>query len=257
MDVTLIVTVALTFVIAIIFSMFGQGGGSVYSPVLILLGYAVVISTSTSLVLNLLTSVSAGYIFYRKKMIDFKTAVLFIPGICIGSLIGGAAGNFVNSDLLLWIFVIFLIAVGARMVYTHWEVEKPEGACPSGFSKQMYAFITIFGFGVGILSGLLGVGGGILIVPFMVYLCKYPTKTAAGSSHLIISFSALFGIIGHSAFGSLDTTLILVTGIAVLIGGNLGARLSMRFKGSQLKVGLGLIYFALAAQLILKLLGLY
>jgi hypothetical protein len=89
----------------------------------------------------------------------------------------------------------------------------------------------------------------------MVYVCKYPTKYAAGSSHLIISFSALFGIIGHSAYGSLDLTLILVTGIAVLIGGNLGARISMRFKSGMLKAGLGLIMWALAVQLILKLVG--
>jgi len=108
---------------------------------------------------------------------------------------------------------------------------------------------------VGILSGLLGVGGGILIVPFMVYVCKYPTKYAAGSSHLIISFSALFGIIGHSAFGSLDLSLIVVTGVAVFIGGNLGARISMKFKSGMMKAGLGLIMLALAAQLLLKLLG--
>jgi uncharacterized protein len=242
-------------IISIIFSMFGQGGGSVYSPTLILLGYAVLISTSTSLVLNLITSISAGYIFYRNKLIDFKTSLIFVPGICIGSLIGGAAANFVNTDILLWLFVIFLIAVGARMVYTHWEKKKPEGECPTGFSTTMYAVITIFGFGVGILSGLLGVGGGILIVPFMIYLCKYPAKFAAGSSHLIISFSALFGIVGHSAFGSLDVTLIIATGIAVLIGGNLGARISMKVQAGGLKVGLGLIYWALAAQLILKLTG--
>lgn len=249
------IAVIMVFLISIIFSMFGQGGGSVYSPTLILLGYVVVISTSTSLVLNLLTSVSAGYIFYRKKMIDLRTSLIFIPGICIGSLIGGAAGNFVNTDVLLWVFVIFLIAAGARMVYTYWEQQKPEGKCPTGFSVRMYTVIALFSFAVGILSGLLGVGGGILIVPFMVYFCKYPTKWAAGSSHLIISFSALFGIIGHSAYGSLDMTLILATGIAVLIGGNLGARFSMRFKGSQLKVGLGLIYWVLAAQLIIKLIG--
>jgi hypothetical protein len=108
---------------------------------------------------------------------------------------------------------------------------------------------------VGIISGMLGVGGGILIVPFMVYVCKYPTKFAAGSSHLIISFSALFGIIGHSAYGHLDVSLILATGVAVLIGGNLGARISMKFKSGMLKAGLGLIMWVLAIQLILKLTG--
>ncbi len=255
MDIVLLAAVIFVFLIAFIFSMFGQGGGSVYTPTLFLLGYAVLISASTSLVLNLITSTSAGYIFYRNKMIDFKTSLIFVPGICIGSLMGGVLGNFVDPTILLWIFVIFLISMGARMIYTYWEREKPEGECPTGFSTKMYAVITAFGFAVGILSGLLGVGGGILIVPFMVYICKYPTKYAAGSSHLIISFSALFGIIGHSAFGNLDLSLIIVTGIAVFIGGNLGARISMKFKSHVMKAGLGLIMLALAAQILLKLLG--
>jgi hypothetical protein len=255
MEMILLVAVILVFLVAFVFSMFGQGGGSVYTPTLFLLGYAVLISASTSLVLNLITSMSAGYIFYRNKMIDFKTSMIFVPGICLGSLLGGAMGNFVNTTVLLWLFVIFLIVVGARMIYTYWERGKPEGECPTGFSTSMYAVITSFGFAVGILSGLLGVGGGILIVPFMVYVCKYPTKYAAGSSHLIISFSALFGIIGHSAFGSLDLSLIVVTGVAVFIGGNLGARISMKFKSGIMKAGLGLIMLALAAQLLLKLLG--
>ena len=64
----LLLAVFFSFLIAFVFSMFGQGGGSVYSPLLILLGYSVLISTSTSLVLNLITSLSAGYIFYRNKI---------------------------------------------------------------------------------------------------------------------------------------------------------------------------------------------
>lgn len=229
--------------------------GGRYTPTLFLLGYAVLISASTSLVLNLITSVSAGYVFYRNKMIDFKTSMIFVPGIGIGAFMGGAMANFVDTTFLLWLFVIFLVGVGVRMLYTYWEKGKPEGECPTGFTPAMYVLIMVFGFAVGILSGLLGVGGGILIVPFMVYVCKYPTKYAAGSSHLIISFSALFGIIGHSAYGSLDLPLILVTGIAVLIGGNLGARISMKFKSNVMKAGLGLIMLALAVQLIIKLLG--
>ena len=255
MDIILLAVIISVFLIALIFSMFGQGGGSAYSPTLILLGYVVLISVSTSLVLNLITSVSAGYIFYRNKMIDFKTSLIFVPGICIGSLMGGVMGNFVNTTVLLWLFVFFLIAVGTRMVYTYWEKGKPEVECPTGFSKSMYALILSFSFAVGVLSGLLGVGGGILIVPFMVYICKYPAKFAAGSSHLIISFSALFGIIGHSAFGSLDLSLILAAGVAVLIGGNLGARISMKVKSGMMKAGLGLIMWALAIQLLLRLLG--
>jgi hypothetical protein len=251
---TLVLTIACAFAIAFVFSMFGQGGGSVYSPLLLLFGYGVLLATSTSLVLNLITSVSAGYVFYRNKMIDFKTSFLFVPGICAGAFIGGAMSQSFNTTVILWLFVVFLIGVGARMVYTYWERKKGEEKPPQKLSVAMYALITVFGFAVGYISGLLGVGGGILIVPFMTYVCKYPTKMAAGSSHLIISFSALAGIIGHAAVHSLDLPLILATGIAVLIAGNLGARTSMRFKSSAIRAGLGLLMWGLAAMLLVRLL---
>jgi len=254
-SITLLYAVIFAFLIAFVFSMFGQGGGSVYSPLLLLLGYPVLLSTSTSLVLNLITSVSAGYIFYRNKMIDFKASFTFVPGICVGAFIGGALAKFVNTTILLWLFVVFLVGLGARMVYTYWEKKKVEEKPPERLSVAIYALIAVFGFAVGLISGLLGVGGGIFIVPFMVYVCKYPTKFAAGSSHLIISFSALAGIIGHAASHRLDIPLILITGVAVLIGGNLGARFSMRFKSKMLRAGLGLLMWALAAQLLVKLLG--
>ncbi len=252
-DTTLLVAVIFAFVIAFVFSMFGQGGGSVYSPMLILLGYATLLSTSTSLVLNLITSLSAGYIFYRNKMIDYKASFLFVPGIIIGAFTGGYLSKYVDSTVLLWLFVVFLIGLGARMLYTYWEKGSDAQHPPADLSVNMYVLIVCFSLAVGIISGLLGVGGGILIVPFMVYVCKYPTKFAAGSSHLIISFSALAGILGHASSHELDVQLMAVTGLAVLIGGNLGARYSMRFKSKVIKAGLGLLMWILAIQILLKL----
>ena len=253
-NITLLFAVSCVFVIAFIFSMFGQGGGSVYSPILLLLGYSTLTATSTSLVLNLITSLSAGYIFYRKKMIDLKTSFIFAPGICVGAFLGGALSKYFNTAFLLWLFVFFLFVLGARMIYAYWERPKDAKEPPQCFSSAMYALIAVFGFVVGFISGLLGVGGGILIVPFMVYVCKYPTKFAAGSSHLIISFSALAGIIGHASVHHFNLPLIAITGAVVLVGGNLGARVSMKFKSEMIRSGLGLLMWALAVMLLVKLL---
>jgi hypothetical protein len=227
----------------------------VYSPLLITLGYAILLSTSTSLVLNLITSLSAGYIFYRKKMIDYKTSLIFAPGISIGAFAGGALSKSFDTTVLLWLFVAFLVGVGARMIYSYWEKGKVEENKPLQLSTGKIVLIAVFGAAVGFLAGLLGVGGGIFVVPFMVYVLKSPTKIAAGSSHLIISFSALAGIIGHATSHHFDLPLILVTGIAVLIGGNLGARISMKINTKMIKAGLGLIMWAFAVQILLKLLG--
>ena len=252
---TLIYAVIFAFAIAFIFSMFGQGGGSVYSPLLLTLGFAILLSTSTSLVLNLITSLSAGYIFYKKKMIDYKTSLIFAPGISLGAFAGGALSKSFNTTVLMWLFVAFLVGVGARMIYSYWEKGKVEEYQPLQLSTGKIVLIAVFGAAVGFLAGLLGVGGGIFVVPFMVYILKSPTKIAAGSSHLIISFSALAGILGHATSHKFDLPLILVTGIAVLIGGNLGARVSMKINTKMIKAGLGLIMWAFAIQILVKLLG--
>jgi uncharacterized membrane protein YfcA len=250
----LLMAVVFSFLLAFIFSMFGQGGGSVYSPLLILLGYAVLISTSTSLVLNLITSMSAGYIFYKNKMIDMKASFMFVPGIVVGAFAGGFYAKYVNTNILLWMFVLFLIILGVRMILTYWQEGNDTDDVPMPHPTfAMYMLIVIFSFAVGIISGLLGVGGGVLIVPFMTDILKYPTKSAAGSSHLIISFSALAGILGHASNQRLDYLLIIIVGLAVLVGGNLGARFSLRVKPKMIKAGLGLIMWALAAQILIKL----
>ena len=255
MDITLLAAIISVFLISLVFSMFGQGGGSLYTPAFFLLGYATLISISTSLVLNLVTALSAALIYYRNKMVDLKLSLAFIPGICIGALIGGASTKYVDSNLLMWAFVVFLIGAGGRMVYTYWEKKKENESCPLKLTNRLFALITVFSFGVGIMSGLLGVGGGIVIVPFLIFLCKHPTKGAAGTAAFVVIFSSIFGVIGHSAVGHLDTGLILATVVAVFVGAQIGARSMVKAKSEMIKVGFGLIMWLFAVQLVLKLLG--
>ncbi|HII39793.1 MAG TPA: sulfite exporter TauE/SafE family protein [Thermoplasmata archaeon] len=255
MDLSLGIAVAAVFFISAVFSMFGQGGGSLYTPTLVLLGYATLISVSTSLVLNLVTAFFATLVYYRQNLVDVRLAVAFIPGIVAGSFLGGAMGNFVDPGLLLWLFVAFLLGAGARMVYTYWERTPGEELVPGHPSQSMYLIIVGFSFGVGILSGLLGVGGGILIVPFLIFFYKVPTKVSAGTAGFVVIFSSLFGVLGHSAYGHLDVTLILATLVAVAVGATLGARFMVRTKAGWVKIGFGLIMWAFAFQLIAKLVG--
>jgi|GEM_PF-1109936 Predicted permeases len=217
MDSTLLVAIAAVFVVSIIFSMFGQGGGSVYTPILFLLGYATLTAISTSLVLNLITALSASIVYYRSNLVDIRFALWFVPGICIGAFLGGMAAAYIDPVLLMWLFVIFLIGAGGRMIYTYWEKSAPEGACPVHYSTGMYALIVAFSFFVGIVSGLLGIGGGIIIVPFLIFLCRYPTKNSAGVVSFIVIFSSLFGVFGHLTSGGFDIPLIIGCAVAVVI----------------------------------------
>ncbi len=139
------------------------------------------------------------------------------------------------------------------MIYTYWEKSAPEGSCPVTFSREMYILIIIFSFAVGILSGLLGVGGGIIIVPFLIFLCRYPTKNSAGTVSFVVIFSSLFGVFGHLASGGFDIPLIVGTAVAVIIGATIGARSMVRISSGYIKAGFGVILWVFAIQLILKL----
>lgn len=255
MDVVVLVATISIFVISLVFSMFGQGGGSLYTPVLFLLGYATSTSASTSLVLNLLTALTTTVVYYRGGLVDIRRASLFVPGTVTGSLIGGVLSESVNPNLLMWLFVAFLVGAGARMLYTYWEARRDEAEGPAPFSRGIIGVIVALSFAVGILSGLLGVGGGIVIVPFLIFACKYPMRRSAGAAAFIVVFSSLFGVIGHSAAGHLDASLIATTAGAVLIGAVLGALLTTRTKSRTIKAGFGLIMLLFAAQLIVKLIG--
>jgi len=253
MDSTLLVAIAAVFVVSIIFSMFGQGGGSVYTPILFLLGYATLTAISTSLVLNLITALSASIVYYRSNLVDIRFALWFVPGICIGAFLGGMAAAYIDPVLLMWLFVIFLIGAGGRMIYTYWEKSAPEGACPVHYSTGMYALIVAFSFFVGIVSGLLGIGGGIIIVPFLIFLCRYPTKNSAGVVSFIVIFSSLFGVFGHLTSGGFDIPLIIGCAVAVVIGATIGARSMVRIQSGYIKAGFGVILLLFAVQLVLKL----
>ncbi|MFA6362680.1 sulfite exporter TauE/SafE family protein [Methanoregula sp.] len=257
MDSTLLIAIAAVFIVSIIFSMFGQGGGSLYTPILFLLGYATLTSISTSLVLNLITALAASIVYYRSNLIDIRFALWFVPGICLGAFLGGVAAAYINPVLLMWLFVIFLIGAGGRMIYTYWEKSVPEGACPVHYSTGMYALIVAFSFFVGIISGLLGVGGGILIVPFLIFLCRYPTKNSAGVVSFIVIFSSLFGVFGHLTSGGFDIPLIIGCAVAVVIGATIGARSMVKISSGYIKAGFGVILLVFAIQLIFKLVHIF
>jgi uncharacterized membrane protein YfcA len=97
------------------------------------------------------------------------------------------------------------------------------------------------------------VGGGFLIVPFLIFLCRYPTKNSAGVVSFIVIFSSLFGVFGHLTSGGFDPLLILGTAIAVVIGATIGARSMVKISGGYIKAGFGVILLVFAVQLIIRL----
>jgi uncharacterized membrane protein YfcA len=104
-------------------SMFGKGGGSLFTPVLVMLGMAVGPAIATALFLNLVTAVTATIVFQRNKLVDYRFCLIFLPGTIVGSFLGAILSSMAPKNLLLGIFSAFLYAVGLIMVFS--AKEKP------------------------------------------------------------------------------------------------------------------------------------
>ena len=251
----LVIAVVVVLLVSTVFSMFGLGGAVIYTPILFLLGYAALVAISTSLVINLFAVVSATAIYHKQGLVDMRLAAWFIPGVCIGALLGGTVTEWVEPELLMWLMTAFLVATGLRMVTSRDGGRHDRDACDLKLTRRLMVAIVALSLAVGLLSGLIGIGGGIVIAPFLIFLCDQPLKGTAGTTAFIVIFSSLFGVIGHSAVGNLDPWLILPLAAAALVGSQIGARRMVRTGAGAVMLGFGAIMWVFAATLVLKLLG--
>ncbi len=109
------------------------------------------------------------------------------------------------------------------------------------------------GLGIGAIAGLLGIGGGFLIVPFLIWM-GYPTKTAAATSAFTVVFSSVTGFLGHLAVGHFDWVLMVPAAAAVILGSQVGARfMHDRMQPRRLRQMFGVLLLFVAAKLVLGL----
>lgn len=248
----LIIAFVTILVISGVFSMFGKGGGSLYTPVLVMLGMAVQPAISTALFLNLVTALTATIVFQRNKLVDYRFCLVFLPGTIAGSFLGAVLSSMAPKNILLGIFSAFLYVVGLIMVFS--SKEKP-GQQVKKMTARMIILVTVFSFGVGVLSSLIGVGGGLIIFPFLVLYMKYGAQMAAGANSLIVTVSSFVGTIGHFALGHLDMRFLAAMTVACIIGSAVGSHVTVKASPGFVKVAFACIMWFFATQIALKLAG--
>jgi len=248
----LIIAFVTILVISGVFSMFGKGGGSLYTPVLVMLGMAVQPAISTALFLNLVTSLTATLVFQRNKLVDYRFCLVFLPGTIAGSFLGAVLSSRAPKELLLGIFSVFLYVVGLLMVFS--AKEKP-GQEVRKMTAGMIVLVTVFSFGVGVLSSLIGVGGGLIIFPFLVLYMKYGAQMAAGANSLIVTVSSFVGTIGHFALGRVDYRFLAAMTVACILGSAVGSHVTVKASPGFVKVAFACIMWFFATQIALKLAG--
>jgi hypothetical protein len=239
--------VAAIFLISLLLTMVGLGGGLIFSPLFVILGFAKSDAASASLFLNLIAAASAAYTYARKKMVDFSLSIPLI----VSSSLAAPLGSFLNVRIdlkpFLMIMSVVLAIAGVRMLMS--PTTEVENAKLS--STQKVAGGIVIGACIGLMGGLLGIGGGVFVVPLLIYVLKTPTKIAAASSTFIVCFSSLTGFLGYASMAEINWAFILPAAVASFAGGQAGARImSSRLKGKSIRVIFSAILFVLCAKLL-------
>ncbi|AEH25552.1 sulfite exporter TauE/SafE family protein [Pyrococcus yayanosii] len=242
---------AVGIVIGTLAALFGLGGGFLIVPTLNLLGVEIHKAVGTSSAAIVFTSLSSAYAYHRQGRIHYKAGLLLASTAIVGAYIGAWLTSLISAEMLKIIFGLTLILVAVR-IYRKKPVEPTEVRLED--VKVDYRLVPIGGFFAGIASGLLGVGGGIINVPFLTWL-GLPIHYAVATSSFAIVFTSTSGAIKHYLLGNVEVQWLPLLVPGLILGAQLGARLAKRLKAVQLKNAFAVVMALLALRMVLKGLG--
>ena len=230
---------------AFVASMFGQGGGILYTPLLVWNGVDFNTAASTSLFLILVTSLSATIIFRKAGKVDWGMALVMEVPTTLGAFLGGYLSHFLTEQVLSLLLSILLGITAWFMLRP--PKEKTPGQKDASASRWIWRRTTDgesyqldlrilppVMLTVGVLTSMVGIGGGVIKVPLMVLLFGIPIPIAIGSSAFMVGLTASAGLLGHISGGIFDWRTALILAIPVFIGGQIGSRISTRIDARRL-----------------------
>ncbi len=250
------------FLIAVVFSALGVGGGVMYTPAQLFFGIEFHTAATTSLFLIIIMSISATIVFRKASAVDWPLAIVLESSTTTGAFLGGLFSGYFSAKFLIYLFSV-VIAIAAFFMVKHFKIENGCGDNPGGFFRwrrgvglETYcvnlAVALPIAFIAGVISGLIGVSGGILKVPMLVLLCNVPMNIAVGSSAFMVGLTATGGFLGHLAAGHFDWRVGLALAPAIFLGAQIGARTSVRVDKEKIKLFFGYMLAALAVFLVVR-----
>ncbi len=238
--------------IGISLGLVGSGGSILTVPVLVyLMGVNPMLATTSSLFIVGSTSLFGGMRAYTRKLVDFKAVTEFgIPSIfsifitrhyilpALPSHIFTIGNVSVSKEMLLMVIFAILMLASSYTMITSRQVD-PVAATPAHERHQKALPLVFLGLFVGVVTGLLGAGGGFLIIPSLVLFLKLPMKKAVGTSLFIIAINSLLGFLFSLKQFEYNWTLMLSFTALAVLGLFIGSRLSDKIPGESLKKGFG------------------
>ena len=259
MNVNIFLIVFIGMVVGALSGLFGVGGGFLMTPLLIFLGIPPVVAVGSEAPHVLASSVSGVIAHWRKKNVDFKMGFFLLSGGVIGSTLGVNLFKLLKTygqiDIVIqFLFIIFLGFIGISMAFESAKTTIKNYRTTSAIRTKLHQHSWIhglpfklrfhrsklyisaippilIGFFVGVLSAMMGVGGGFIMIPAMVYILGMSTNVVVGTS----LFQIIFVTANSTFFQSyLNQTVDIVLSAHMILGGVIGAQIGVRV-GSQLK----------------------
>ncbi|WP_375269405.1 sulfite exporter TauE/SafE family protein [Phenylobacterium sp.] len=274
--------VLLGAVVGFISGLFGIGGGFLMTPILLWMGIPPVVAVASEANHVAASSASSVISYSRRRAVDFRMGGVLAAGGAVGALVGVEIFRWLRllgqADLVVSLsYLIFLGAIGGLMLVESLGavLRHRRGQAPAKkrdrrpvwlyglplkvrFPRsRLYISVippVILGVFVGVLSAIMGVGGGFILVPAMVYILRMPASVVVGTSLFqIIITTSLASILQAGRNQSVDIVLATLLLIGGVLGAQLGARASSRFRAEELRAVLGLIVLIMGLQMGLEL----
>ncbi|WP_372570818.1 sulfite exporter TauE/SafE family protein [Ruegeria jejuensis] len=269
--------------VGVLSGMFGVGGGFLMTPLLFFIGIPPAVAVATEANQIVASSFSGVLAHFRRRTVDFKMGGVLLVGGLTGAALGVVVFNYLKSlgqvDLLVKLcYVVFLGVVGGLMFIESLNAirksRKANGAPPPKRRQRGWVhalplkmrfrtsglYISaipplIVGVFVGILSAIMGVGGGFIMVPAMIYILGMPTKVVVGTSLFQIIFVTAFTTMLHATTNfTVDVVLAVLLLVGGVIGAQIGTQIGTKLKAEQLRVLLAMMVLAVCGKLALDLL---
>ena len=252
-----------SILIGVALGLIGGGGSILTLPVLVYL-FAIepVVATAYSLFIVGLTSAVGSANYFKKGLVNIKTAIVFgIPSIISVFLTRAllvpaipdiifSSGNFTfTKDLFLMLFFALIMIFAS---YSMIKKDKIKLVIEPEIQKFNYPIILIEGAIVGVVTGLVGAGGGFLIIPALVILSKLPMKEAIGTSLAIIAAKSLIGFFGESSENAINWQFLFTISAFAIVGIFIGTALSKKIDGNKLKPAFGWFVLVMGIYIITK-----
>lgn len=281
-SINVLIPVGLGLAVGLLSGLFGVGGGFLMTPLLIMFGIPATVAAATDSNQIVAASTSGTYAHWRVGNVDFKMGWHLLVGGFVGGLVGVQGIKYLhamgNADFVIQMtYVLMLGGVGTYMFIESIQsmrkkvVEQPVDAKDSAFTRFLKSLplqteykksgVThsmllpiVFGGFVGILAAVMGVGGGFLMVPVMVYILRMPMHVVVGTSLFQILFNCIeVTFLQAYTNHSVDFILAVLLLLGSTVGAQVGAVFGRKLKGEQLKVILASIVLMVTVKIVFDL----